>query len=226
MREGGGSTQNFLGFDRIDENNSGVTAVGGGGRHPAGALLKLHITDGLFLQRCGFTGELLLSPDLDACLAESVPGPIAFHFKRQHAQPVIQQLALRCESEGRVVGRQGVANSAAATELGAFTWLANQAQALKVEVQLRGEPLHERALSQLFALHGEGHKSQRIVELRRIGLQVDTQQLLRLKFLAEELLLLDRILPHEELHRLAREYELPGQQGFREPKVFRLVRFV
>ena len=84
-----------------------------------------------------------------------VPGPIAIDFKRQHTQPVVQQVALRSEGEGRVVGREGVADAIAATELDAFPRLANQLKPLESRSKLRRQPLHKRALIELLAFDGD-----------------------------------------------------------------------
>src|ERR1051325_2550023 len=139
---------------------------------------------------------------------------------------MVQQLALGSEGDGRVVGGQDVADAAAATELDAFSWFSDQAQACGIKIQLSGQPLHDCALPELFALDCEGYESERIIGLRRIGLQVDPLELPRLQVLTKKLVLLLGILPDEKQNGLAGAHKFSGKESLGEAEIFRLLGFV
>ena len=82
MGEGRGQRQVFLRLDGIDEDDSRVAAVGIAGGHPARCFFQLHVTDGLVIDGRGFTGELFVALDVDAGLAQPVPGPVALDGRR------------------------------------------------------------------------------------------------------------------------------------------------
>src|SRR5258708_40108502 len=101
----------------------------------------------------------------------------------------------------------GVGNPAAAAKLRALAGFGDQAQAVEVSTELSCAALHQSTLAHLLALYGERHDAYRVVDLRRVGLQVNRLQLAGFQVVPEEIMLCLRILPNEELNRLAGAYE-------------------
>ena len=226
LASGRGLQHVLLRLHRVHEDDAREAAVGTGRGHPARALLALHVAHDLALDGRRFVGELPRAANLDTLVGQAVPRPVALDLERQHTEPVAEKLVGRGERERRIVGRQRVPDPVAAAELRALAGLADERLALVVQVQLRRDPLHQRGLRQLAAGDDARDDRERVVHLRRIGLKVETLQLVRFQPRLEEVLLVLRILTHEELERLADAIQLLVDPRLGEAEVLGLARLV
>ena len=133
-----------LGLHGIDEDKRGMTAIGieqGGERRGP---FDLDVADfhGLGFGRFVVFLEPFLALDHEAAIRQSIPGPIALQVQHQATQPVMGEIALARKGEGRVVGRQRVADALRTAELDALAFLCHQRETLVLDAKLLSQALH------------------------------------------------------------------------------------